>query len=101
MMLLKLATKAGWTHTFEPNGPRLWDQVRSQLIRFLTEVYLKGGLRGSQASDAFGVQCDETTMTQQDQDQGRIIANIWYQPVAPVEIVNILLSESNVSELQG
>jgi phage tail sheath protein FI len=72
---------------FEPNAPRLWARVRAGLTEFLTRVWKDGALFGNTAEEAFFVKCDETTMTQADIDNGRLICIIGVAPVKPAEFV--------------
>ena len=59
-----------WT-VFETNGPALWAQIRSSVSDFLLSIWHGGKLLGRTADEAFFVRCDETTMTQDDIDNGR------------------------------
>jgi phage tail sheath protein FI len=72
---------------FEPNDPKLWARVRAGLTEFLTRVWKDGALFGNTAEEAFFVKCDETTMTQADIDNGRLICIIGVAPVKPAEFV--------------
>jgi uncharacterized protein len=75
-----------WT-VFEPNGEPLWAAVRSSIERFLADVWRSGALAGATAKEAFFIRCDRTTMTQDDLDIGRLIAEIGVAPVRPAEFV--------------
>jgi phage tail sheath protein FI len=72
---------------FEPNDERLWARVRQSISNFLTTVWRDGALEGTKAEEAFFVTCDRTTMTQDDIDNGRLIAVIGIAPVKPAEFV--------------
>jgi Bacteriophage tail sheath protein len=72
---------------FEPNDERLWARVRQSISNFLTTVWRDGALEGTKAEEAFFVTCDRTTMTQDDLDNGRLIAVIGIAPVKPAEFV--------------
>lgn len=72
---------------FEPNDQRLWARVRQTCTDFLTRVWRDGALMGTTADEAFFVKCDETTMTQDDIDNGRLIVLIGVAPVKPAEFV--------------
>jgi phage tail sheath protein FI len=72
---------------FEPNGPSLWAQLRQPVNNFLQTLWRAGGLTGSKPSDAFLVHCDQSTMTQADIDNGRLIMDISVAPVKPAEFV--------------
>ena len=72
---------------FEPNDQTLWARVRQTITDFLTTTWRSGALQGTTADQAFFVQCDMTTMTQDDIDNGRLICVIGIAPVKPAEFV--------------
>lgn len=72
---------------FEPNGPRLWANVRQAVEDFLLVLWRDGALLGDKPEQAFFVRCDRTTMTQNDLDNGRLIVLIGVAPVKPAEFV--------------
>jgi phage tail sheath protein FI len=72
---------------FEPNDQKLWARVRATITEFLTRVWKDGALMGSTPDEAFFVKCDETTMTQDDIENGRLICIIGVAPVKPAEFV--------------
>ncbi len=72
---------------FEPNDQRLWARVKQTIVDFLTRVWKDGALMGTTVDEAFFVKCDETTMTPDDIDNGRLIVLIGVAPVKPAEFV--------------
>jgi phage tail sheath protein FI len=72
---------------FEPNGPRLWANVRQTIEDFLLNEWKNGALLGAKPAEAYFVRCDRTTMTQNDLDNGRLICLIGVAPVRPAEFV--------------
>jgi phage tail sheath protein FI len=72
---------------FEPNDQRLWARVKQTVADFLTRVWKDGALMGTTPDEAFFVKCDETTMTPDDIDNGRLIILIGIAPVKPAEFV--------------
>ena len=72
---------------FEPNGPRLWDNLQRTVEDFLYNEFVSGRLAGRTPQQAFFVRCDETTMTQNDRDNGRLICKIGVAPLRPAEFV--------------
>lgn len=87
---------------FEPNDPKLWARVRATITGFLTTVWRGGALFGNTPEEAFFVKCDESTMTQDDIDNGRLICIIGVAPVKPAEFVIFRIAQwrggSEVSE---
>jgi phage tail sheath protein FI len=78
---------------FEPNDYRLWARVRQSVTNFLTRVWRDGALFGATQEEAFFVKCDDTTMTQDDLDNGRLIMVIGIAPVKPAEFVIIRIGQ--------
>lgn len=71
---------------FEPNGDRLWDNVRITIENFLYNEWVNGRLLGS-AKTAYFVRCDRSTMTQNDLDNGRLVCEIGVAALKPAEFV--------------
>jgi Bacteriophage tail sheath protein len=78
---------------FEPNDFKLWARVTQSVSAFLTSVWRDGALMGRTADEAFYVRCDETTMSQYDIDNGRLIMLIGIAPVKPAEFVIIRIGQ--------
>ncbi len=74
---------------FEPNGPPLWDRIRTSVEDFLLGLFRQGALQGDKPQEAFFVRCDASTMTQHDIDQGILILVIGVAPLRPAEFVII------------
>ena len=72
---------------FEPNGERLWANVRQAISDFLYNEWRSGALLGSTVEEAFFVRCDRSTMTQNDLDNGRLICLIGVAIIKPAEFV--------------
>ena len=71
---------------FEPNGERLWDNVRIAVEDFLYNEWFNGRLLGS-AKTAYFVRCDRSTMTQNDLDNGRLVCLVGVAALKPAEFV--------------
>jgi uncharacterized protein len=78
---------------FEPNDEKLWARVRQTVSIFLTRVWRDGALFGSTPEEAFFVRCDETTMSTDDIENGRLIMEIGVAPVKPAEFVVIRIGQ--------
>jgi uncharacterized protein len=72
---------------FEPNNEALWANIRQTITDFLLVTWKTGALMGTKPEEAFFVRCDRTTMTQNDLDNGRLIALIGVAPTYPAEFV--------------
>ncbi len=72
---------------FEPNGDKLWANIRQTISSFLYNEWVNGALLGTDPTQAFFVRCDRTTMTQNDLDNGRLVCLIGVAVVKPAEFV--------------
>ncbi|NOV32384.1 phage tail sheath subtilisin-like domain-containing protein [Methylomonas sp. ZR1] len=72
---------------FEPNGERLWDNIRQTVESFLYNEWVNGRLLGGSAKTAYFVRCDRSTMTQNDLDNGRLVCEIGVAALKPAEFV--------------
>ncbi|MFD9100217.1 phage tail sheath family protein [Streptomyces virginiae] len=72
---------------FEPNGDRLWANVRRTIQDFLFSEWQNGALLGTKPEQAFFVKCDRSTMTQADLDNGRLVCLVGVAPLRPAEFV--------------
>ncbi len=72
---------------FEPNGERLWANIRQTIADYLYNEWRSGALLGSSPEEAFFVRCDRSTMTQNDLDNGRLICLIGVAILKPAEFV--------------
>lgn len=79
---------------FEPNDASLWAQVTDSIQLFLLAQWRSGALMGETAKDAFFVRCNQTTMTQDDIQNGRLICEIGVAPVRPAEFVILRIFQS-------
>jgi uncharacterized protein len=86
---------------FEPNNDQLWALVRQSITAFLSTVWQTGALAGTTQDQAFFVQCDRTTMTQDDLDNGRLICIIGLAPVYPAEFVIFRFEQMTASSQQS
>jgi phage tail sheath protein FI len=81
-----IADSTNWV-VFEPNGQALWASVAGSVGDFLYNEWTSGSLFGAKPSDAYFVRCDQTTMTQADLENGRLICVIGVAPLEPAEFV--------------
>jgi phage tail sheath protein FI len=72
---------------FEPNGERLWANVRRTVSDFLFNEFQNGALLGDKPEVAFFVKCDRSTMTQNDLDNGRLVCMVGVAALRPAEFV--------------
>ncbi len=72
---------------FEPNAPETWQRVTNSVTAFLHTQWQNGALFGRTPEQAFFVRCDETTMSVDDIQNGRLICEIGVAIVRPAEFV--------------
>jgi uncharacterized protein len=78
---------------FEPNDVPTWRRVRQEVAEYLIGQWRDGALVGTKPTDAFFVRCDQTTMTQDDIDNGRLICLVGVAAVKPAEFVIIRIAQ--------
>jgi phage tail sheath protein FI len=71
--------------------------VVETITPFLVTQWKAGALFGTTPEEAFFVHCDETTMTQDDIDNGRLVCEIGLAPVAPAEFVIFRIGQFTAS----
>lgn len=74
---------------FQNNTPALWSRAANAIASFLNNQWLQGSLHGSKKQEAYFVVCNNTTMSQNDLDNGRLVALVGFAPVSPAEFVII------------
>lgn len=72
---------------FEPNGERLWGNIRDTITGFLYNEWVSGALLGGSPQEAYFVRCDRSTMTQNNLDNGQLICLIGVAVIKPAEFV--------------
>jgi hypothetical protein len=75
-----------WT-VFEPNGERLWADVRAAAEDFLFREWQRGSLLGGQPAEASFVRCDRSTLSQADLDAGRCVVLVGVAVLKPAEFL--------------
>jgi hypothetical protein len=91
-VICRAARRMGESALFQQNGPALWGRVQRFLQNLLTRLWSLGALDGASVSDAFSVRCDRTTMTQNDFDNGRLIALVTFTAAATIETITVKLA---------
>lgn len=90
--LVRAARRIGEDSTFETSGEALWARVQDRASTVLRALWDLGALRGATPGEAYEVRCDRSTMSQQDIDQGRVIARVRFEAAAPVEAITVVLA---------
>jgi hypothetical protein len=84
---------------FEPNDPRLWSRIESDLHQYLLGLYRDGALQGRSSTDSYYVRCNATTNPREVTESGRVIAEIGLAAMIPFEfvVVRLIYGASGVS----
>ena len=77
---------------FEPNDEPLWLAIRTTIEDFCLSLFNQGALQGEKPGEAFQVQCDRTTTTQADIDNGTVNIVVSFAPLKPAEFVIIKIA---------
>lgn len=91
-LLVRAARRLGDELLFEANGEALWARLAARMNDLMITLWEEGALSGKTARDAFDVRCDRSTMTQNDIDNGRLVASIAFRAVASIEVIAITLA---------
>lgn len=89
---VQLRLALAWT-VWQPNSAALWGAVRQQIEDIVFVCWRDGDLVGTTAEQAFFVRCDQTTMTQNDIDNGRLIAVVGVATVKPAEFMILRITQ--------
>jgi len=78
---------------FEPNDEPLWGQLRLNVGSFMHNLFRQGAFQGKTPKEAYFVQCDSNTTTQNDIDQGIVNIIVGFAPLKPAEFVILHLQQ--------
>jgi phage tail sheath protein FI len=85
---------------FEPNGDKLWANIRETVSSFLYSEWHNGALLGTKPEMAYFVRCDRSTMTQNDLDNGRLVCEIGVAALYPAEFVIFRIGQKTADSRQ-
>jgi hypothetical protein len=91
LAILRAARRLGDELVFENNGPAMWRRVSRALETLLTGFFELGAFRGETVAEAFRVECNATTTTQNDLDAGRVVARVGFAPAQPIGWITVVL----------
>jgi hypothetical protein len=72
---------------FEPNADALRERLFLTINIFMTDLWSRGVFAGATAQQAFAVICDDSNNPQSARDNGRVICDVAFAPVHPLEFV--------------
>jgi hypothetical protein len=91
-VIRRASRRLGEDVVFQSNGPLLWARVQSSLRQLMTRLWQLNALDGATASQAFSVRCDRSTMTQNDLDNGRLVAEVTFNAASTIELIRVTLA---------
>ena len=91
-VICRAARQMGETGVFQNNGPALWGRVQRFLTNLMTRLWNLNALDVGPSGKAFSVRCDNTTMTQNDIDNGRMIAYVTFNAASIIETITVKLA---------
>jgi hypothetical protein len=84
--------RLGEQTVFANNGPGVWSRLQTSLRQLMTRLWRLNALEGATTQDAFSVRCDRSTMTQNDIDNGRLVAQVTFTAAATIELIRVTLA---------
>uniref|UniRef100_UPI0036DC664A phage tail sheath C-terminal domain-containing protein n=1 Tax=Photorhabdus sp. RM322S TaxID=3342825 RepID=UPI0036DC664A len=86
-------TQLGRAFVFEPNNAITWMKFKGQAYNWLRQLWLKGGLRGTQEDQAFEVLLGiDESMSEADLRAGKMIMKIRLSVLIPAEFIELSLT---------
>ena len=89
--IVRAARRLGEEVVFDASGPRLWGEIRNRLDAMMRGLYHAGAFQGASPGDAYQVRCDNSTMTRNDLDNGRVVATVQFSAAAPIDTITVVL----------
>lgn len=78
---------------FEPNDTPLWNALSQEVGAFMMSLFRQGAFAGTKPSEAFLVQCDNTTTTAADISNGIVNILVAFAPLKPAEFVVVQIAQ--------
>jgi hypothetical protein len=91
-VIVRASRTLGEQVAFQQNEPQLWARVQTFLRQLMTRLWQLGALDGATIAEAFSVRCDRSTMTQNDLDNGRLVAVLSFNAAATIELIRVTLA---------
>ncbi len=91
-ILRSLSEGLRWA-VLKPNGEQLWSQLRLNATAFMHGLFRQGAFKGTSSREAYFVQCDASTTSGDDMNQGVVNIVVGFAPLKPAEFVLITLRQ--------
>jgi hypothetical protein len=87
-----LYTNLTWA-VFQGNAAPLWNALTQEVSAFMLSLFRQNAFAGTTPKDSFLVQCNATTTTQQDIDNGVVNILVGFAPLKPAEFVVVQIAQ--------
>ena len=78
---------------FQGNAKPLWTALTQEVTAFMLSLFRQNAFAGDKPSNSFVVQCDNTTTTQDDINNGRVNILVGFAPLVPAEFVVVKIAQ--------
>ena len=78
---------------FQGNSEPLWNALTQEVTAFMLSLFRQGAFAGDKPSNSFLVQCDSTTTTLQDTENGVVNIVVGFAPLLPAEFVVVKIAQ--------
>ena len=78
---------------FEGNATPLWNALTQEVTAFMLSLFRQGAFAGDKPSNSFLVQCDSTTTTTDDINNGIVNILVGFAPLVPAEFVVVKIAQ--------
>ena len=91
-VICRAARQMGETAVFQNNGPALWGRIERFLQNLMNRLWNLNALDVGPTGTAFTVRCDKSTMTQNQIDNGMVIALVTFNAASIIETITVKLT---------
>jgi hypothetical protein len=91
-IVLRAGRWLGQDLVFEASGEALWSRLRRAIEDLMERLAAAGAFADHGAAEPFSVRCDRGTMTQNDIDSGRVIAEVGFVAAQPIQQIRVTLA---------
>lgn len=86
--------------SFEVNAAELWARITRELTTYLTQLWQRGALKGTEPAQALYVKCDAELNPPALRETGQVVTEIGLAPVLPAEFIVVrILHRDGTTEI--
>lgn len=98
-LIKRLSLREGGAYVFEPYTAEFAGRVRHRFQRMLSNLHLRGALRGTEAAEAFRVVVDASVNPPESVDLGRFVVELRVAPSRPLSFLRVRLVQTGPERL--